>query len=91
MTDCYYKVRQVLQSVTGSYYKVRQVLQSATVTLFQIWIFFIRLSLILSQLELSRIELPKLGSYRSTKLIHFLKKHTACIGLQTERIFSVNI
>ena len=53
--------------------------------------FFIRLSLILSQLELSRIELPKLGSYRSTKLIHFFKKHAACIGLQTKRISSVNI
>ena len=31
MTDCYYKVRQVLQSVTDCYYKVRQVLQNATV------------------------------------------------------------
>ena len=31
VTDCYYKVRQVLQSVTGCYYKVGQVLQSVTV------------------------------------------------------------
>ena len=31
MTEVYYKVPQVLQSVTGCYYKVRQVLQSATV------------------------------------------------------------
>ena len=31
VTDCYYKVRQVLHSVTNCYYKVRQVLQSATV------------------------------------------------------------
>ena len=31
MTEVYYKVRQVLQSVTDCYYKVRQVLQSATV------------------------------------------------------------
>ena len=33
ITKCvrYYKVRQVLQSVTDCYYKVRQVLQSATV------------------------------------------------------------
>ena len=30
MTDCYYKVCQVLQSVTDCYYKVRQVLQSVT-------------------------------------------------------------
>ena len=27
VTDCYYKVRQVLQSVTGCYYKVPQALQ----------------------------------------------------------------
>ena len=32
MTQVYYKVHQVLQSVTGCYYKVRQLLQSATVT-----------------------------------------------------------
>ena len=31
MTEVYYKVRQVLQSVTGCYYKVLQVLQSVTV------------------------------------------------------------
>ena len=31
MTDCYYKVRQVSQSVTDYYCKMRQVLQSATV------------------------------------------------------------
>ena len=31
VTDCYYKVHQVLQSVTDCYYKVRQVLQSVTV------------------------------------------------------------
>ena len=30
MTDCYYKVRQVLQSVTDCYYKVCQVLQGVT-------------------------------------------------------------
>ena len=30
MTDCYYKVRQVLQSVTNCYCKVRQVLESVT-------------------------------------------------------------
>ena len=30
MAGCYYKVRQVLQSVTKVYYKVRQVLQSVT-------------------------------------------------------------
>ena len=29
-STCYYKVRQVLQSVTDCYYKVRQVLQSVT-------------------------------------------------------------
>ena len=28
VTECYYKVHQVLQSVTDCYYKVRQVLQS---------------------------------------------------------------
>ena len=31
MWQVYYKVRQVLQSVTSCYYKVRQVLQSGTV------------------------------------------------------------
>ena len=31
VTEVYYKVRQVLQSVTDCYYKVRQVLQSVTV------------------------------------------------------------
>ena len=31
VAECYYKVCQVFQSVTGCYYKVRQVLQSATV------------------------------------------------------------
>ena len=30
MTEVYYKVRQVLQGVTGCYYKVRQSLQSLT-------------------------------------------------------------
>ena len=33
MTEVYYKVRQVLQSVTEVYYKMRQVLQSVTVLL----------------------------------------------------------
>ena len=31
MTEVYYKVRQVLQGVTGCYYKVHQALQSATI------------------------------------------------------------
>ena len=30
VTDCYYKVCQVLESETEGYYKVRQVLQSVT-------------------------------------------------------------
>ena len=31
VTGCYYKLRQVLQSVTGCYYRVRQVLKNGTV------------------------------------------------------------
>ena len=41
-TSSYYKVRQVLQNVTG-YYKVRQVLQSATVLLNKIFDFSIKI------------------------------------------------